>query len=50
MGVEQSQKTFTGSVKPALGSLFTSLESTRDSLTSGVAILTGEGAPDNNGR
>lgn len=44
MGVEKSEE-FIGSVKPALESLFTSLESTRDSLTSGVAILTGEGAP-----
>jgi hypothetical protein len=48
MGVEQSE-TFIGTVKPALGSLFTTLESTRDSLTSGVAILTGEGAPDTMG-
>ena len=48
MGVEQSEA-FINSVKPALGSLFTSLESTRDSLTSGVAILTGEGAPDTMG-
>ena len=48
MGVEQSE-TFINAVKPALGSLFTSLESTRDSLTSGVAILTGEGAPDTMG-
>ena len=44
LGVDQSE-TFINTVKPALGSLFTSLESTRDSLTSGVAILTGEGAP-----
>jgi hypothetical protein len=44
MGIDQSE-TFINTVKPALGSLFTSLESTRDSLTSGVAILTGEGAP-----
>ena len=48
MGVDQSD-TFINTVKPALGSLFTSLESTRDSLTSGVAILTGEGAPDTMG-
>ena len=48
MGVEQSD-TFIGTVKPALGSLFTSLESTRDALTSGVAILTGEGAPETMG-
>ena len=44
MGVEKSEE-FIGSVKPALESLFTSLESTRDALTSGVAVLTGEGAP-----
>ena len=44
MGVEKSEE-FIGTVKPALESLFTSLESTRDSLTGGVAILTGEGAP-----
>ena len=44
MGVEKSEE-FIGTVKPALESLFTSLESTRDALTSGVAILTGEGAP-----
>ncbi len=44
MGVDKSEE-FIGAVKPALESLFTSLESTRDSLTSGVAILTGEGAP-----
>ena len=43
-GVEKSEE-FIGTVKPALESLFTSLESTRDSLTGGVAILTGEGAP-----
>ena len=36
-------------VKPALEGLFTSLESTRDSLTGGVAILTGEGAPETMG-
>ena len=44
MGIDKSEE-FINTVKPALGSLFTSLESTRDSLTSGVAILTGEGAP-----
>ncbi len=48
MGVDKSDE-FINAVKPALGSLFTSLESTRDSLTSGVAILTGEGAPDTMG-
>jgi len=44
MGVEKSEE-FTGGVKPALESLYSALESTRDSLTGGVAILTGEGAP-----
>ena len=44
MGIEKSEE-FTGSVKPALESLYSALESTRDSLTTGVAILTGEGAP-----
>ena len=44
MGIDKSEE-FIGTVKPALEGLFTSLESTRDSLTSGVAILTGEGAP-----
>jgi len=48
MGVDKSDE-FINAVKPALGSLFTSLESTRDSLTSGVAILTGEGAPNTMG-
>ena len=43
-GVDQSEN-FINTVKPALGSLFSSLEVTRDALTSGVAILTGEGAP-----
>jgi len=44
LGVDKSDE-FIAMVKPALDSLFSSLESTRDSLTSGVAILTGEGAP-----
>ena len=44
MGIDKSEE-FIGTVKPALEGLFTSLESTRDSLTNGVAILTGEGAP-----
>ena len=43
-GVDQSE-TFINTVKPALGELFSSLETTRDALTAGVAILTGEGAP-----
>lgn len=45
MGVEQSEA-FTNSVKPSLESLYTSLEATREALTGGVAILTGEQAPD----
>ncbi len=44
MGSEQSEQ-FIGSVKPALETLFTTLEQTRDALTGGVAIVTGEGAP-----
>ena len=44
LGIDKSEE-FIGTVKPALDSLFTALESTRDSLTSGVAVLTGEGAP-----
>ena len=48
MGVDKSDE-FTGEVKPALEQLYTALESTRNSLTSGVAILTGEGAPETMG-
>tara|TARA_B100000900_G_scaffold414663_1_gene441972 strand:- start:4679 stop:5449 length:771 start_codon:yes stop_codon:yes gene_type:complete len=48
VGSEQSEA-FIGAVKPALESLFASLESTRDSLTGGVAVLTGEGAPETMG-
>ena len=44
LGSEQSEQ-FIGTVKPALEQLFTTLETTRDALTGGVAILTGEGAP-----
>jgi hypothetical protein len=44
MGVEQSEQ-FTNSVKPSLESLYTSLEATREALTGGVAVLTGEQAP-----
>ena len=33
-------------MKPSLESLYTSLEATRESLTGGVAVLTGEQAPD----
>ena len=42
MGSEQSEA-FISTVKPALEALFTTLETTRDALTGGVAILTGEG-------
>ena len=48
MGSEQSEA-FIGAVKPALESLFATLETTRDSLTGGVAVLTGEGAPETMG-
>ena len=48
MGSEQSEA-FIGAVKPALESLFTTLETTRDALTGGVAVLTGEGAPETMG-
>ncbi len=48
MGQDMSDQ-FINTVKPALGDLFGALESTRDALTGGVAILTGEGAPDTMG-
>ena len=44
MGVEQSEQ-FVNTVKPSLESLYTSLEATREALTGGVAVLTGEQAP-----
>jgi len=44
MGTEQSEA-FTNSVKPALEALYTALEATREALTGGVGLLTGEGAP-----
>lgn len=44
MGQEQSEQ-FVNTVKPSLESLYTSLEATREALTGGVAVLTGEGAP-----
>ena len=43
-GQEMSDN-FVNTVKPALESLYTALESTRESLTSGVGQLTGEAAP-----
>ena len=42
MGSEQSEA-FTNAVKPALESLYTALEATREATTNGVGILTGEG-------
>ena len=44
MGQEQSDA-FTGSVKPALESLYAAMESTRVALTQGVGQLTGEAEP-----
>ena len=48
LGIEKSDE-FIGAVKPALESLYAALESTRGSLTTGVSVLTGEGAPDTMG-
>ena len=44
MGSEASEA-FTATVKPALENLYTVFETTREALTGGVAIVTGEGAP-----
>lgn len=44
MGSEQSE-TFIGSIKPALETLYTTMEETRSTLASGVGILTGEEEP-----
>lgn len=44
MGSEQSEA-FVGSVKPALEALYTALESTREAMTGGVGMLTGEAPP-----
>jgi hypothetical protein len=44
LGVDKSDE-FIGAVKPALEGLYSTLEGTRNSLTTGVAVLTGEGAP-----
>jgi len=44
MGSEQSEA-FTNSVKPALEALYTALESTREAMTGGVGMLTGEAPP-----
>ena len=44
LGIDKSDE-FIGAVKPALEGLYSTLEGTRNSLTPGVAVLTGEGAP-----
>jgi hypothetical protein len=44
MGSEQSEA-FVNAVKPALESLYQTMETTRDALTGGVGLLTGEGEP-----
>ena len=46
---QQDSDTFVNTVKPALEQLYASMETTRESLTAGVSMLTGEGempAPD----
>jgi hypothetical protein len=45
MGSEQSEA-FTAAVKPALESMYAAMESTREALTGGVGLLTGEGGPE----
>jgi|TARA_A100001388_G_C28772944_1_gene505144 hypothetical protein len=45
MGSEQSEQ-FINTVKPALENLYTVFETTREALSGGVAIVTGEGAPE----
>jgi hypothetical protein len=44
MGSEQSEA-FTATVKPALEAMYAAMESTRDTLTQGVGMLTGEAEP-----
>lgn len=44
LGIEQSDS-FVGTVKPALEALYDTMETTRTALTTGVGLLTGEGAP-----
>jgi len=44
MGVDQSTQ-FVQGVKPALEGLYTAMEQARESLSNGVGLLTGEGAP-----
>ena len=48
MGSEASEQ-FIGTVKPALEQLYTTFETTREALSGGVAIITGEGAPETMG-
>jgi len=45
LGSEMSEQ-FIGTVKPALEQLYTTFEGTREALTGGVAIITGEGGPE----
>lgn len=45
LGIEQSEQ-FTNTVKPALETLYSSMEETRKSLISGLGILTGETEPE----
>ena len=44
MGSEKSEQ-FTNSIKPALEQLYSTMEGTRDTLTQGVGMLTGEAEP-----
>tara|TARA_B100000902_G_scaffold372315_1_gene399225 strand:+ start:2600 stop:3475 length:876 start_codon:yes stop_codon:yes gene_type:complete len=44
LGSEKSEE-FINTVKPALENLYTVFETTREAMTGGVAIVTGEGAP-----
>tara|TARA_B100000035_G_scaffold171477_1_gene146281 strand:+ start:7972 stop:8916 length:945 start_codon:yes stop_codon:yes gene_type:complete len=48
LGSEKSEE-FINTVKPALENLYTVFETTREALTGGVAIVTGEGAPETMG-
>jgi len=45
LGAEQAEG-FTNTIKPALDSLYSAMEGARESLTSGVGLLTGEGGND----
>ena len=44
LGAEQAEG-FTNTIKPALDSLYSSMEAARESLTSGVGMITGEASP-----